>query len=91
VSRSPLHSRRIALWQTANRAPDIRRADEIVGLARTDTDRFDRAGWHLLKSAGTLYDPTTAQFVSASGKRTLYPSNLKPEWIVHDAPILASQ
>lgn len=30
--------------------------------------------------------------INASGKRSaLYPSNLKPEWIVHDVPILASQ
>ncbi len=30
--------------------------------------------------------------ITASGKRrALYPSNLKPEWIVHDVPILASQ
>lgn len=30
--------------------------------------------------------------ITASGKRSaLYPSNLKPEWIVHDVPILASQ
>jgi protein SCO1/2 len=30
--------------------------------------------------------------ITASGKRSaLYPSNLEPEWIVHDVPILASQ
>jgi protein SCO1/2 len=30
--------------------------------------------------------------ITASGKRkALYPSNLQPEWIVHDVPILASQ
>jgi protein SCO1 len=30
--------------------------------------------------------------ITASGKRrALYPSNLTPEWIVHDVPILASQ
>jgi protein SCO1 len=30
--------------------------------------------------------------ITASGKRrALYPSELKPEWIVHDVPILASQ
>ena len=29
--------------------------------------------------------------ITASGKRVaLYPSTLKPEWIVHDVPILAS-
>lgn len=30
--------------------------------------------------------------INASGKRrALYPSELRPEWIVHDVPILASQ
>jgi protein SCO1/2 len=30
--------------------------------------------------------------ITASGKRkALYPSNLQPEWIVHDVPILAAQ